>query len=79
MAHYAKIDNGKVTQIIVVNNEVIEDKEFPESEAIGQAFIESIGLDGDWVQTSYSAKFRGKYAGIGDIWDGKNFIEVPNG
>jgi hypothetical protein len=27
------------------------------------------GGGGTWIQTSYNAKFRGKYAGIGDKYD----------
>jgi hypothetical protein len=55
MAHFAKIDNGIVGQVIVVNNETLGDLEFPESEAVGQEFIASLGLDGTWKQTSYNA------------------------
>jgi hypothetical protein len=69
MAHFAKIDNGIVGQVIVVNNETLGDLEFPESEAVGQEFIASLGLDGTWKQTSYNATFRGKYAGSGDTYD----------
>lgn len=71
MAHFAKIDDGIVSQVIVVNNETLNNLEFPESEKIGQDFISSLGLDGTWKQTSYNANFRGKYAGIGDTWTGK--------
>jgi hypothetical protein len=57
-------------QVIVVNNEVLEDKPFPESESIGIAFCKSLyGEDTEWLQTSYNATFRGKYAGSGDIYD----------
>ena len=83
MAHFAKIENGMVTEVIVVNNETLGDLEFPESEAVGQEFIASLGLDGTWKQTSYNANFRGKYAGLGDKWTGQNFkapevVQVPN-
>jgi hypothetical protein len=44
---------------------------YPESEPIGQAFIASCGIDGLWLQTSYHANFRGKYAGISDLFDVK--------
>lgn len=75
MAHFAKIDeNNIVCQVIVIRNEDILDENGNESEAVGQAFIASIGLDGTWVQTSYNATFRGKYAGHGDKWDGTNFV-----
>jgi len=69
MAHFARIENGIVGQVIVVNNETLGDLEFPESEAVGQAFIASLGLGGQWLQTSYNANFRGKYAGSGDTYD----------
>ena len=69
MAHFAKIEKNSVIQIIVVSNDVLEGKDFPESEPIGQEFIASIGLDGEWKQTSYNNNFRGKYVGIGDTYD----------
>ena len=70
MAHFAEVKNGIVTSVIVVSNNDAPD------ETAGQAFIQSIGLEGEWVQTSYNAAangFRGQYAGIGDTWDGTNF------
>ena len=72
MAHYAQIKDGLVTQVIVVSNDVVG--EFPESEQIGQAFIASLGLDGEWIQTSYNANFRSAYAGVGYTWDGTDFV-----
>lgn len=76
MAHFAKVDSGIVLQVIVVNNETLGDLEFPESEAVGQEFIESLGLTGTWKQTSYNATFRGKYAGAGDTYDEANDLFV---
>jgi hypothetical protein len=78
MAHFAKVENGTVTQVIVVGNADILDADGNESEAVGQAFIKSIGLDGDWWQTSYNGNpvngvDRGGYAGIGYSWDGDKF------
>jgi hypothetical protein len=72
MAHFAKIEDGKVTTVIVVNNEVLLDENGTEQESIGAAFCHDT-FGGEWVQTSYNATFRGKYAGIGDTWDGTNF------
>lgn len=70
MAHFARIENNIVSQVIVVNNEVLENKEFPESESIGVAFCKSLfGSDTEWLQTSYNNNFRGRYAGIGMIYD----------
>lgn len=72
MAHFARVENGVVREVIVVSND-----DAP-TEAAGQAFIASIGLSGEWVQTSYNnneikGQHRGKYAGIGDLWDGEKF------
>lgn len=78
MAHFAKVFNGIVEQVIVISND-----DAP-TEAAGKAFIASIGLDGDWVQTSYNNNFvegedRGKYAAVGDIWDGQKFLNPNSG
>jgi len=77
MAHFAEIRGGRVVNVIVVSND-----DAP-TEAAGQAFIASIGLDGEWVQTSYNnnpieGASRGKYAGIGDLWDGETFTSPTN-
>ena len=81
MAHFAKVENGIVREIIVVSN-----TDAP-TEAAGKAFIANIGLAGEWVQTSYNnnpveGQDRGKYAGIGDTWDGEKFttptVEQPD-
>ena len=69
MAHFAKVENGIVTQVIVLNNETLGNLEFPESEPVGQEFIASLGFDGEWLQTSYNANFRGVYAGTGFTYD----------
>ena len=69
MAHFAQVTNGIVSQVIVVSNDDCAGGDFPESEAAGQAFIASLGLTGEWLQTSYHANFRGAYAGIGYIYD----------
>jgi hypothetical protein len=69
MAHFAKIENGIVTHVIVVGNDDLNNLEFPDSELVGQEFIDSLGLEGTWKQTSYNANFRGKYAGEGDTYD----------
>jgi len=79
VAHFARVENGVVQTVIVVGNE-----DAP-TEAAGQAFIASLGLDGEWVQTSYNSNpvgepptDRGKYAGIGDLWNGTTFT-TPGG
>ena len=73
MAHFALVRNGIVKQVIVVSN-----ADAP-TEAAGKAFIASIGLTGEWVQTSYNSnpvegQDRGKFAGIGDVWNGSEFV-----
>ena len=62
MAHFAKIENTLVIDVIVVSNTDCNDLPFPESEPVGQAFIASLGLTGEYMQTSYSGSFRGYYA-----------------
>jgi hypothetical protein len=74
MAHFARIDSGIVREVIVIDNADCGGGEFPESEPVGQAFIASIGLEGEWRQTSYNSNFRGTYAGIGYTFDGDEFI-----
>ena len=69
MAHFAKVENNIVDQVIVVSNDDCNNLEFPESEPVGQAFLASLGLSGEWLQTSYNANFRGAYAGIGFTYD----------
>ena len=69
MAHFARIDDGIVREVIVIDNADCGGGDFPESEPIGQAFIASIGLAGEWLQTSYNGNFRGAYAGIGYTYD----------
>jgi len=76
MAHFAKIENGIVREVIVVGNGDCAGGDFPESEAAGQAFIASLGLAGEWRQTSYNANFRSRYAGIGDVYDAVNDVFV---
>lgn len=70
MAHFAEIDsNNVVLRVLVIDNS---------QEHRGQEFLaDDCGLGGTWVQTSYNANFAGKFAGIGDTWDGTNFVSPP--
>ena len=68
MAHFARLQNNIVTEVIVVNNEVLLDENGVEQEFIGAQFCADT-FGGEWKQTSYNATFRGKYAGSGDIYD----------
>jgi len=76
MAHFARVEDGIVREVIVVGNDDCAGGEFPASEAAGQAFINSIGLNGTWMQTSYNGNFRGAYAGIGYTYDSVNDVFV---
>lgn len=69
MAHFAQVTNDIVKDVIVISNEDCNDLPFPASEPVGQAFIASLGLIGEWLQTSYNGNFRGCYAGIGYRYD----------
>jgi len=55
MAHFAKINNNLVTQVIVA------EQDFINSGAVGDSFL--------WVQTSYNGNFRKNYAGVGMTYD----------
>lgn len=75
------MNGNTVDQVIVVNNETLEHKDFPESEPIGIAFCKSLyGEDTNWLQTSYNGSFRGTFAGSGMTYDATTdeFV-VPTG
>lgn len=77
MAHFAKVDENVVRQVVVVNNGVIATADGIESEALGQSFLNDL-LGGDWVQCSYNGnpvngEDRGAYPGIGWTWTGSRF------
>lgn len=88
MAHFAQLDeNNVVTQVIVINNNELLTQKIAtsddgfisvstvESEKKGIEFCQSLyGAETRWVQTSYNGSFRGKYAGIGDTYDGSAFV-----
>jgi hypothetical protein len=70
MAHFARINSdNEVEEIIVVNNDVLTDENNEESEALGQAFIASLGLQGTWLQCSYNGNMRGAFPGKGWVYD----------
>jgi len=55
MSHFAKIENGVVTQVIVA------EQDFIDSGAVGDS--------SQWIQTSYNSNIRKRYAGIGYTYD----------
>ena len=92
MAHFAKIGmNGKVIQVLTMDNEEMKDANGNEIEANGQQWLETHNNwpAQMWIQTSYntsqnkhssgddSKAFRGNYAGIGYEWDEDNQIFWP--
>ena len=78
MAHFAQLDAANyVMQVLVVDNSNIDNLPFPDSEPVGQAYMQNIfGADTVWAQTSYNATFRYNYAGIGYTFDA---AAQPNG
>lgn len=70
MAHFAEIDeNNSVLRVLVVPDDFEKD---------GQKYLsKTLGLGGTWIQTSYNAKIRGKFAGIGDIYNAELDIFEP--
>lgn len=72
MAHFAKLnENNMVTDVIVIDNDKLL-VDGIESEKTGKDYIQSIGLEGKWIQTSYNGNFRNKFAGIGNFYDEQN-------
>jgi hypothetical protein len=69
MSHFAKVLDGKVTQVIVAEPEFFEN------------FVDS--SPGAWIQTSYNTlgnqhpngtPLRGNYAGVGFTYDAQNDV-----
>ena len=92
MAHFAKLGaNGKIIQVLTLNNGDMLNADNVEDESVGQQYLE---LHNNWpaqmwIQTSYNTQsnkhssgdnskaFRGNYAGIGYTWDEDNQIFWP--
>ena len=65
MAHFAEIDSNNVVLRVLVVADEHEDR--------GQEFLaDDCNLGGTWIQTSYNANIRSKFAGMGDIYDEVN-------
>ena len=92
MAHFAKLGaNGKVIQVLTLDNKDMLNADNVEDESVGQQYLETHNNwpAQMWIQTSYntsgnkhssgddSKAFRGNYAGIGYIWDEDNNIFWP--
>jgi len=92
MAHFAKLGaNGKIIQVLTMDNDKMLNADGVEDEAVGQQWLERHNNwpAQMWIQTSYntynnkhlsgdnSKAFRGNYAGIGYTWDEDNQIFWP--
>ena len=76
MAHFAKLENNVVTQVIVVSNQDILNEQGQESEELGIKFCSNL-LGGTWKQTSYNGNIRKNYAGIGYTYDESRDAFIP--
>ncbi len=84
MGHYAKVNNGKVVQVIVADEDFF------------QTFVDT--SPGEWIKTSYNTRggvhykpnvfplepsedqsqaLRGNFAGIGYTYDAQNDVFIP--
>lgn len=67
MAHWAELDENNIVLRVTVGDNNDPDEGY-------QWLIDNLG--GRWIQASYNANFRGKYAGEGDIYDEVNDVFV---
>ena len=92
MAHFAKLGaNGKVIQVLTMDNDKMLNADGVEDETVGQQWLETHNNwpAQMWIQTSYntsgnkhssgdnSKAFRGNYAGIGYEWNEDDQIFWP--
>lgn len=70
MSYFAEIDdNNVVLRVIAVPDE---------HEHRGEEYLaQDVGLGGRWVQTSFNARIRKRFAGIGDTYDATQDAFVP--
>lgn len=61
-AHAARVENGIVREIIVIPFCNDDDAEIT-------AYCNGIGLEGVWMDCSYTGARRGRYPGIGDRYN----------
>lgn len=59
-----------IDQVIVVSDDDCGNLPFPDSEPLGQAFLNNLyGNSDTWLETSKASAFRGRYARIGGTYD----------
>lgn len=77
MAHFAKLnENNIVTEVVVVNNDILLEVDGTESENKGKTFLNLIFGTSNWVKTSYNGNFRKQFAGIGYTFDSDNNVFI---
>jgi hypothetical protein len=71
MAHFARVVDGIVVDVHVLNNAVITDSEGVEQESLGQAFLAELHgyAPEELVQCSYNGSMRGIYPSRGTLYD----------
>jgi hypothetical protein len=70
MAHFAKIEDGIVTEVNVIHNDIVDPEgSGTDNEQLGKDFIASLNLEGTWIQTSYNGSFRKQYGQVGFSYD----------
>lgn len=70
MPFFAQIVNGIVTQVIVLNNSNCADGILPQADIVGDKFIASVGLSGEWkFSETTDGGQRYNTAGIGFSYD----------
>lgn len=70
MAYFAQLDeNNIVINVLSVENYILEDENGIEQEKKGIDFLLEIISNARFVQTSYNARIRKHYAGIGYVYD----------
>jgi len=76
MAHFARIVNNFVTEVVVVDDKDCSGGKFPDSEKSGQEFLKRLGLRGLWLQCSYNNNFRGWYPSGGWTYNKEHDVFV---
>ena len=71
MAHFAEINHeNQVLRVVCIGNSDCLDDRGQESEEVGISFCKTLFGDyTNWKQTSYNARFRKNYAGIGHTYN----------
>ena len=71
MAHFAELDNNNIVKrVIVVSSKNFLNSDGVEDESIGKEFCKSLyGSNTKWVQTSFNARIRGRFAAVGVKYD----------